>query len=183
MQEVWKPIQGYEDYYKISNTGKVLSLRHGKIMKQTPNSSGYMRVRLSDGNGSRAHFVHRLVAVAFVCNQNPEINTVVNHIDSNYLNNSAGNLEWTTMKGNSQHALKSGRMNRTQQWLERLHETQAETQYRPVEAYDKQTGEVIYRFDAIQHVKSHGHEPSSVCECCKGHRQTHHGMGWRYAKR
>lgn len=179
MKEEWKDIIGYEDFYKISNTGKVFSKRQNRTIKPQPNSSGYLRVQLNGINTHKYVFIHRLVALHFVKNHDEEVNTVVNHLDCNYLNNNADNLEWTTMKGNSQHALKSGRMKRTAIWLDRLHKSQQPT-YKAVIGYDPVTGEVKERFDAVQHVKSKGYMPSCVCLCCKGKSQTHKGLKWKY---
>ena len=49
--------------------------------------------------------VHRLVAIAFVDNDDPQNKTIVNHIDGNKSNNNADNLEWVTQAGNVAHAL------------------------------------------------------------------------------
>lgn len=183
MNEEWKQIQGFEGLYRISNTGKVFSERQMRMMKQHPNSKGYMRVCLS-GNGihSKAFFVHRLVAAHFVHNDNPEVNNVVNHLDCNFLNNSADNLEWTTKGGNSRHAVKMGRMKRTRTWLKRLHESQKET-CKAVVGYNPNTGEIVVRAKAIQHVARLGYIPGCVCDCCKGKRMTHKGLRWRYVKK
>lgn len=180
MQESWKDITGYAQFYMISNTGKVFSKRQNKILKPQQNSKGYLRISLSDGKRKRKFFVHRLVAIHFVSNPDASSNNVVNHLDSDFRNNNACNLEWTTSQGNSQHALKAGRMKRTKQWLNRLHEAQSKT-YEAVEGCDPITGEVVERFDAIQHVRASGYEPSSVCMCCSGKRRTHRGLIWRYA--
>ena len=52
------------------------------------------------------HLVHRLVAEAFC--PKPEGCDVVNHIDSNRVNNHKSNLEWTTASGNIQHGVAKG---------------------------------------------------------------------------
>lgn len=180
MKEEWKDVIGYQNFYMISNTGKVFSKRQNKIMKPQPNSRGYLRIYLTDGHGKKYFFIHRIVAMHFVFNPDCEKNNVVNHLDSDFRNNNSDNLEWTTMKGNSQHALKAGRTKRTKQWLDRLHESMSRS-YRAVEAIDPLTGKVIERFDAIQHVKNKGYIPACVCHCCKGVLQTHRGLKWRYA--
>jgi hypothetical protein len=109
MTEIWKDIEGYEGYYQVSNLGRVKSLR-----RKTKSGNGgfkYIRERiLRPGNGEylttplvkngvqKTHYVHRLVAIAFI--PNPENKMDVNHKDFNKKNNNVGNLEWTTRKEN-----------------------------------------------------------------------------------
>lgn len=190
--ELWKNIKGYEGIYQISNHGKVRSLtcvltdkngrrvmHKGKEMKQTPNSSGYLRVFLKKNGVGRYWFVHRLVALHFVSNNDTERNNVVNHLDSNFLNNSASNLEWTTPLGNVQHAIKNGRTRRTREWLRHLRESN-EVNGKSVIGINLNTGETI-RFVCLNDSRKAGFEPSCVCDCCKGKRRTHKGYKWRYA--
>ena len=190
--EIWKFIEGYEGIYQISNKGNVRSVARtcadkngkvkrlrGKAIKPTPNSSGYLRVQLRSAGGFTRQFVHRLVAFHFIPNSMPIENTVVNHIDSNFLNNDASNLEWTTYKGNMQHALKKGRLKRTEEWLANMRKA-AVTQSKGVIGYDPITGKTFVEFDSIQECGRNGYDPGSVCECCKGRRKTHKGLAWEY---
>jgi hypothetical protein len=52
------------------------------------------------------HSVHRLVAELFV--GNPNGGNCVNHIDGDYKNNNAENLEWCTQRDNVRHSIKIG---------------------------------------------------------------------------
>ena len=111
MREIWKPIEGYEGFYEVSNTGKVRSLDRvivtethlngklikGKILKNNV-TRNYNRVNLCVGNVRQKHRVARLVAIAFL--PNPDNKPQVNHIDENTLNDSVENLEWCTSKEN-----------------------------------------------------------------------------------
>lgn len=123
----WKDIPGYEGYYQVSDLGQVKSLTrqiinskgvtinvNGKILK--PRLSGardaknkYYSVVLNIDGNSKQFNIHRLVAMMFCENDNPDIKTIVNHIDNNSLNNVYTNLEWTTVEGNNQHRHKQGR--------------------------------------------------------------------------
>lgn len=194
MIEIWKDIGGFEGFYQVSNNGNIRSVDrvqinskgvavhyNGKRMKPIPNSSGYLRVELKSKNKKERWFVHRLVATHFVDNEHPEVNIVVNHIDSNFLNNNAANLEWTTHVGNAQHALKAGRMKRTQKWLDNLHRAQ-EKSYTPVIGYNPINGETVVFFKSINECGRSGYEASCVCDCCKGKRRTHRGLAWKYGK-
>lgn len=56
-------------------------------------------------NGKRKCFkIHRLVANAFIENDDPENKTTVNHIDGNRANNCVENLEWMTYSDNEKHS-------------------------------------------------------------------------------
>lgn len=118
MTEIWKQIPGYEDRYEVSNLGNVrskdrviyqkdahggmmLKKYNGRIVSQTDNGNGYMIVSLQKF-GRKNHYVHRLVAEAFV--ENPNGLCVVNHLDYNRRNNRATNLEWTTAEGNVKYS-------------------------------------------------------------------------------
>lgn len=193
MNEIWKDIKGFEGIYQISNKGSVRSVDRvqknkngvaihykGKRIKPNPNSHGYFRVQLKANGKTELLFVHRLVAKHFVENPLPEINNVVNHIDSNPHNNDATNLEWTTLKGNSQHALRAGRLNRTKKWIDNLNRSLARY-CKPVVGYDPHTKQIVHTFKSVQDCRWSGFEPSCVCQCCKGERKTHKGLAWRYA--
>lgn len=69
-----------------------------------PACTGYVIVGMDD----TIYSVHRLVAEAF-CDKEVGCD-VVNHLDNDPSNNEASNLEWTTQKGNMEHAAKQGRM-------------------------------------------------------------------------
>lgn len=90
----WKPINGYNGRYLISDYGEVKSRSNGTetILKQEYNSSGYKRVTLYKNGKRTRHFIHRLVAEHFI--PNPENLPLVNHIDEDKENNIVSNLEW-----------------------------------------------------------------------------------------
>lgn len=93
MIEIFKDIEGYEDY-QISNLGNVKSLRFGKekILKPVKDGKKYLQVVLYKQGKNKVCKVHRLVAQAFIPNsQNlPQIN----HKDEDKTNNQVNNLEW-----------------------------------------------------------------------------------------
>lgn len=102
--EEWKPIEGYEGLYEVSNLGRVKSLKANngkprqKIMKQYEHRSGYLQVKLYK-EGEMIHCnVHRLVAHAFL--GRPNLYTCLKHKDGNVQNNCVDNLEWYTTPHN-----------------------------------------------------------------------------------
>jgi hypothetical protein len=109
--EKWKPIPGYEGFYSVSSLGRVQSDRYykcswpGKEIKPGL-SPKYKRVTLTK-NGSRKNAsIHTLVCLAFI-GPRPK-GYVVNHKDSNKLNNELSNLEYVTASQNVHHAVLAG---------------------------------------------------------------------------
>lgn len=95
MEELWKPIPGYESLYEASTLGRVRSLfRYKKILKPSPVTTGYLTVELWKDKKRKRIGIHRLVAMCFC--ENPENKPFVNHIDETRTNNRADNLEWVT---------------------------------------------------------------------------------------
>lgn len=90
--------------YTISSAGEVVNLETGFIRKWTYRS-GYPSVLIKKKN----YHIHRLVAIHFVKNENPEKFDVVNHIDNNTKNPNYLNLEWGTHKTNHKHAIDQNR--------------------------------------------------------------------------
>lgn len=119
MQEIWKPIPGYDDRYEVSNLGRVrakpiiicvlnrwgcMVKRHvkGGVLKPYKNKSrgGYNYVNLHDSNGQYMRRVARLVLEAFIgnCPQKHE----ACHSDGIADNDKLENLRWGTKKANAE---------------------------------------------------------------------------------
>lgn len=101
-----KPIKGYENKYFITRDGGVISTLYKKknniAYLSQGNVSGYRSVSLCDNKGlMKSHYVHRLVATAFI--RNKENKPEVNHIDEDKSNNTVNNLEWCTRLENIRH--------------------------------------------------------------------------------
>lgn len=94
---IWKEYPLLEKYM-VSNTGEVKHKRTNRIL-QGSKVNGYRFVGLKrDDQTSINRLIHRLVAQTFL--ENPENKPVVNHKDTNILNNHVDNLEWVTYKEN-----------------------------------------------------------------------------------
>ena len=113
--EVWKDIPGYEGAYQVSSLGRVrslerevhrrlcgkdsVSLRPGRVLRQSPNRTGYMRVALRKDGGTRTHEVQTLVALAFLGPRH-KWDEQVRHLDGDRKNNAAENLAYGTRSEN-----------------------------------------------------------------------------------
>jgi predicted DNA-binding protein YlxM (UPF0122 family) len=105
MNEIWKDILGYENLYKISNYGNIISYRiykTGKLMKPSTDKDGYLQIGLRDIDRKRKWFrMHRLVAIAFI--ENPLNLPKINHKDGKVNNNYVENLEWCDDSWNNKY--------------------------------------------------------------------------------
>ena len=112
LEEIWKPITGYNGRYEISNFGRVKSYAQdrnaGKIKIGNPTHKGYLTILLYDGNGSKKWYpIHRLVAAEFL--SNPNHLEQVNHKDENKKNNRVDNLEWCSNDYNVNYGTRNER--------------------------------------------------------------------------
>ena len=106
IEEIWKPVVGFEKYYKVSNLGNIFSIRSKRLLIVKPKYTGYMDIELNIYGKVYYKRVHRLVAEAFI--PNPHHKEQVNHLDGNKLNNKVSNLEWATQSENMIHAYATG---------------------------------------------------------------------------
>lgn len=106
--EQWKPIEGTDGKYEVSNLGHVRT--NGKrpgLLTLTKQKSGYRYAMIQLSNGKQKNCrVHRLVAEHFL--PNPDNMKEVNHKDGNKDNNRADNLEWCTRSHNVKHSFDTG---------------------------------------------------------------------------
>ena len=103
--EIWRVpvIGGVEfDRYLVSTYGRVLSLNYKntgeiKLLKQSKNNNGYLKVSLSYNTISKGYMVHRIVAETFddmILTDDDTLKECVRHKDGNHYNNHISNLFW-----------------------------------------------------------------------------------------
>lgn len=105
IKEEWISVNQYYNYM-ISNFGKVLNTKTGRILNPIKSKQGYLKVNLYINGKGKMFYIHRLVAEHFVSGYKDGLQ--VNHIDGNKLNNVFTNLEWCTVGENSRHAYDCG---------------------------------------------------------------------------
>lgn len=100
--EIWVWVPGYEGKYLVSTYGRILTVHRKRafFLKQYENNKGYYRVALCKDGKTKFILTHRLVAMAFIDNDDPEVKTTVDHIDGDKHNNQANNLRWLSLGDN-----------------------------------------------------------------------------------
>jgi len=169
----WKDVVGYEGLYSISSNGEVasLSIRNRmidrprlKILKDYSDKDGYYVVTLCKNNHKETYRVHRLVAIAF--HNNFDNLPCVNHKDECKTNNNVENLEWCTVKYNSNYndcAIKRGILQRI-----------------PIIQYSKKMELIKIWSGRIEIVKTLGFSGGNITSCCSGNRKYANNYIWRY---
>ena len=161
MKEEWKPIEGYEGLYEVSNMGRVKSLNYrmtGKegIMKGGDDGHGYLSVNLwKDGKANKGK-IHRLVAQAFL--ENPQNLPEVNHKNEDKTDNRVENLEWCTKQYNIEYS-----------------------QAKAVIGINKVSGLIMEFPSQMEASRQTGTKQGHIWGCCNGRRKSAGGFYWHYA--
>ena len=176
---MWKAIKGYEDYYEVSDDGQIRSVDRivpdtlgryrkltGKIMKQSESKhkdrdDGYLVVNLRKLHTSNVRPVHRLVAEAFLPNDDGL--PTINHKDGNKHNNNVDNLEWASYSDNNIHALNNHLRNPRGKMI----------------CQQTNDGKVIGVFkSACEAARETGCSRGGIAHCLNGRTQTSGGYKW-----
>lgn len=182
--EIWKDVEGYKNYYQVSNGGRVKSLsriiikknQYGyfnypvreRILKYNVDKKGYLYCILYKEK-RKTYFIHCLVAQAFI--ENPENKPEVNHINGIKENCCVGNLEWMTRIENMKDAIENGLIN---------NKGKNHPIARPVVQVDI-LGNVIKKFDCISDAQRElGINHSNIVAVCRGRQKTAGSFSWEY---
>ena len=101
-KEEWRDVVGYEGLYKVSDQGRVYSVRYKREMTPYLSKHGYLQVILCNGGEHKIKMVHRLVVEAFR-GPIPE-GMEINHLSQARSDNRLSNLEICTRRANCAHA-------------------------------------------------------------------------------
>nr|DAM93111.1 MAG TPA: homing endonuclease [Caudoviricetes sp.] len=165
-KETWKPIADYVGLYEVSSEGRVRNVKTGKILKPKNNRRGYLFVGLYKNGAVKNRYIHRLVAQAFIPN-NDQSKTLINHKDENPRNNSVANLEWCTYKYNANYGTRNERV--------------AKSKSKPIQQLDMKTGFIIATYPSLTEAGlSTGINWGNISMVTRGERKTAGGYGWRY---
>lgn len=152
-----KDVVGYEGLYAVTSCGKIWSYQSQKFLKPRVNNNGYLFVDLCKNGKVKKFYVHRLVAEAYIPNQNnlPQIN----HKDENKTNNCLQNLEWCDAKYNSNYGTRNEKIKK------------------PILQFDL-NGNFIREWPSAMDVGKVVN--STICKCLKGKYKQAYGFIWKY---
>lgn len=111
----YEDVKGYEGLYYVTETGEVYA--YTRLMMSSANKAwlvlehkikqakknGYLMVTLYKMGKAKMHYVHRIVADAFI--GNTKNLPMVNHKDLDRANNNVGNLEYCTARYNNAYSV------------------------------------------------------------------------------
>lgn len=203
--EIWKDVVGYEGYYRISNYGRVKSLRRDvpsgrkyalktfpeKILRANFDRR-YCYYDLCKNGTIKKTGGHRIVATAFI--PNIENKPQVDHIDTNPTNNCIYNLRWCTASENNLNEItrkrQSDRMKgycmplpvrkKLSGSLKNKYTASKNWNSKQVAQYDKDGNLIKIWPAAMEAARVLGFQQAHISSCCRGERPHHHGYIWKY---
>lgn len=188
--EKWRMVLGFEGSYKVSNYGRVKSLRRltgkvaidGKqkgyyvkerILRILIDKKGYSVATLYKNQKGKKAFIHRIVGECFLANPNnlPQIN----HIDENKQNNISTNLEWCTAKYNDNYG------NRNKKLSNRKRIFKKKIICKPIELsqYDLLGNKINTYSSILEASKATNIDVSGISKCCNGIYKQFKGYIWK----
>lgn len=155
--------------YSISEDGEIKNIKTGRTISQREDKDGYTVCNLSTTNKRQQTFkVHRLVALMYVENDNPEVKVQVNHKDENKKNNHYSNLEWCTLHYNINYGIRTKKAITPRE--------------RAIIIKNENTGDVV-KFESIASAcRMLNLDPRHLGEVLSGTRKTVNGYSAFYAK-
>lgn len=159
--------------YSISADGRVYSHISDKIRKTKVNNSWYEMISLYKEGKERTLLVHRLVAKEFC--EGFKDGLVVNHKDSNKLNNNSSNLEWISQKENIRDNMDRGVFS-----IKEAHAV-AHLKRKKRVRQSKLCGELVREFGSVREAAAElGVGENHISRCARGVAKTAYGFKWEY---
>lgn len=182
MNEIWKPIKGYEGLYEVSDLGKVRSLERyvtrgnhniyvrERILLPEIDKNGYVQVVLSKNGKGTMRKIHKLVADAFIPNDNSL--PMINHKNEIKYDNRVENLEWCDVIYNNNYGTARKRTRQTQMF-----------EYgKPVVKKDLQ-GNVLESYPSTREAgRQNNTTATQIRRVCQGKQHTCMGYVWEYGE-
>lgn len=186
--EIWKDIEEFNGKYEISSYGRLRNKTSKYVLKPRKNYKGYLDINIC----GKTKLIHRLVAQAFILNQDNK--PQVNHIDEDKTNNNVVNLEWCTAKENSNWGTRNDRRvmntdfrkrNLTYGYIHRLDNVDWDkaNKTKKVTVVGKTIdGNALFSFQSIREAsRATGISSGHISECINGKRKSAGGYVWAKA--
>lgn len=185
IEEIWRPVRGYEGLYEVSNLSRVKSLprvcvvhRKNKVFAQSfpekvlvPLLGSNGRYHYSLHKDGKQKSVSRAVIVASAWVEGYQDGYEVNHKDENRQNDSIDNLEWCSHLYNMRYGTRK----------RRAVASIIAKQGRKVIAKSKE-GVIVGVFDTVSDAcKKYNCTSGNIAKCCSGKIKSLVGLKWEYA--
>ena len=188
MTEEWRTAvydgEIYEELYKVSNLGRILSLNYrntGKPDLMTPRKrkDGYFQVNLRKNGKRKTCLVHRLIAETFL--DNPENKPCINHKiegdegkkinmvifnEDGTVDEERTTIEWVTYEENNNYGTHNERVSKA-------------LSKRVIQL--SLSGDLIREWESTSECGRNGFNQAHVADCCNGKRKTHKGFRFMFA--
>ena len=192
MEEIWKDIKGCPDY-RISNYGRVMSLKRGlkRVLKPQKDKDGYLICSLWENNKGKTLKIHRLVAEAFI--PNPDNKTEIDHINTDKTDNTVWfnedgsinyektNIRWATPKENRNNPISLDRLRKNKYTFPKNTKNPRSC---VVLQYDKE-GNFIREWDTMSEAEKYYNKnriSTNISSCCRNKCKTAYGYIWKYKR-
>ena len=185
IEEIWRPVRGYEGLYEVSNFSRVKALARHRVVRRKnkvftqyfeekilmPQLSSNGRYQFSLAKDGKQKSIARAVIVAKAWVDGYQEGYEVNHKDENGQNDSIENLEWCSHLYNMRYGTRT----------ERAIKHMIAKKGKRVVAKLK-SGEIVEVFNTIADAcRKYGCASTNVSKCCSGKIKSLLGMKWEYA--
>lgn len=183
--EEWRDVPGSGGKYQINistKSGRCRSLdwKHSgkaKEFSNKPNKQGRLFWVLTIDKKEICLQAARWIAITFpelVQNEYFE-GAVIDHVDTDPMNNLPSNLRWVTYSGNNRNPLTSKHMSASRKGKKGPH--------KPVRQYTSE-GDFLKEYESAREAcrLNPGFNYKLISLCCLGKRKSHYGFIWKYAE-